>query len=170
MKKRIAYAGLLVCGIVLLGGKSRSQPAMPGPPGPDARIRDRIETFRTWRLVEALDLSEEQSTSFFPLLKASDKREDALKAERASLARELGRLAADEKSSEKDLSDAMARYRDKDKELLDNHSRFYEEAAGVLTVRQRAQLLVFDEQFQECLRGMLQDIRHRRRGPLMPSE
>lgn len=170
MRTRIAYAGMLLCGVVLLSAAVRSQPAMPGPPGPDTRIRDRIEMFRTWRLVEALNLSEEQSTSFFPLLKAFDRRKDTLKAERAGLARELGRLAADEKTSERDLLDAMARYRSKDKELLENHNRFYEEAAGVLTVRQQAQLLVFDEQFQESLRGIIQDIRHERRGPHMPAE
>ena len=117
-----------------------------------------------------LNLTEEQSTRFFPLLKAFDKREAALKGEKRSLARELGRRAEDEGSGEEDLREAIARYRDKEKELFDSRNRFCEDAAAVLTTRQQARLLAFDEEFQERLRGIIQDIRHRRGGPHMPME
>lgn len=169
MKKEIVYVGILLLGIVLLSSKGRSQPDQVYPAKRDAKL-ERVRMLRTWKLIDALDLTEEQSTSFFPLLKAFDKRQDALKEQKKRLVRELDRIAESETSTEEALRKAIEDYRKVEAELFTNHKQFYDDAGHILTLKQQAKLLVFEEHFQEHLRGIIQDIRHQRRDQRMPEK
>ena len=169
MKKEIVYVGILLLGIALLSSKGRSQPDQVYPAKRDAKL-ERVRMLRTWKLIDALDLTEEQSTSFFPLLKAFDKRQDALKEQKKRLVRELDRIAESETSTEEALHKAIKDYRKVEAELFANHKQFYDDAGHILTLKQQAKLLVFEEHFKERLRGIIQDIRHQRRDQRMPKK
>ena len=170
-----AVAGAALLMVLPLGSTPWGQPEEPPvpPPRQEVRVRERIKMLRTWRLIEALDLTEEQSEEFFPLLKGFDRRQEELKERKADLALKLGRIAASESSTEKELGEAIEAYRETDAKLREECDRFYDEVADVLTLRQQARLLVFEERFRERLIGILRDIRHGRGGmhePHMPGD
>ena len=175
MKILSALAGAALLMVFPLGSAPWGQPEelpLP-PPDQEPRVKERIKMLRTWRLIETLDLTEEQSEEFFPLLKAFDRRQEELKERKADLALKLGRIASSESSTEKELREAIQAYRKTDAKLREDCGRFYDEVADVLTLRQQARLLVFEERFRERLIGILRDIRHGRggmHGPRTPGD
>jgi hypothetical protein len=134
------------------------------PFSPGERAQERIEHFKKVRLIETLDLSEEQSARFFARLKDHDKaKKDALKEKMDVLDRieRLVRNRAEGQEFDKPFSEVAAL----NQRLADLDQRFFNSLSDILSVEQRGKYLLFERRFELELREAMRDIQRRRLGP-----
>jgi hypothetical protein len=117
---------------------------------------------RMWRLIDVLDLKEGQSERFFLTLKRYDAEEDRLNIERERLSTALRGMFARPETPEKALLDTMQAVRQQDDLLRGARVRFHTEASSVLSVRQQAKLMLFEQRFDLALREAIMDVLGRR--------
>ncbi len=171
MTKRLNKGSILVwLSLILALGLSTSVRGQPPPP-PDSesrfeereRIRENIETLRMWKLLEALDLTSEQSMQFLPLLKEFQDAKRKFRDSRRELFRELESALQAEKTDEKKLGENLMMLEDARKIFQGDMDRFYVESKEILTVKQQAKLLLFEERFEKRLKESIEHMRGRGR-------
>jgi hypothetical protein len=149
-------ASLLLLGILPLWAQP---PDMP--PG-DRRPSERIEHFRKVRLIEMLDLKEEQSVRFFARLNEHESTKRAIMKEKMDLLDKLERLVrnhAEEKDYEKLFPDIAAI---NDRVVLED-KKFFLGLSDILSAEQRSKFLLFERQFDRELRDAMRDMWDKRR-------
>lgn len=132
------------------------------PPPRKEKMRERIRMLRTWRLIDDLNLTEEQSAKFFPIMNKFDDRREELELRKRQIIDELIDVLKSEKPSEKKLQQKLADLRKTEQELWESRQSFVDKAAKVLSVKQQAKLLLFEEKFQRQLGAIIRDIKDRR--------
>jgi hypothetical protein len=136
-----------------------AQPEGP-PPG---RPFERIERLRKVRLIEALDLSEDQSVRFFARLNERDETRRAIFKEKGEALDKVERLVrnhADAKEFEALFSDVAAI----DTRMADESRRFFDGLKDILSAEQRGKLLLFEKHFERELREAMKEAQRRRHG------
>ena len=124
------------------------------------RIRENIETLRMWRLLEALELTSEQSTKFLPALKEFQDAKKSFNDKRGKLMNELEAALESEKNNEEKIKDALIGLETARKEFQNELERFYERKKEILSLKQQAKFFLFEERFEKRLRETI----HRMRG------
>lgn len=152
---------LLLSGLILISLVSGAI-AQPGQEFSPERREMRIRMLRTWRLIEELDLTEEQSTKFFPIMNRFDDKEREINQKRRRIMVELREVLSRDNASEKEIKEKIAALRNGEQERHSNRDKFYEDVAKVLSVSQQARLLLFEERFQREVREIIRDFRERR--------
>jgi Spy/CpxP family protein refolding chaperone len=136
--------------------------AQPGPPM-DGPGRERIERFRRMRLIEILDLKEEQSVRFIARYNEFENNRRDLNKQRDEILDKIERLVrnnAEEKEIEKVFPEVEAIGRKIGEERL----KFFNSLADLLSVQQRAKLLLFERRFETELRDAVRQRMKERRG------
>ena len=130
-----------------------------GPPA-----MERIEQLKKVRMIEALDLTEDQSIRFFARLNAHNKEKEELHQRKMTALDKLDRMVRNEMEA--------AEYRKTFPEVLEIDSemtalevRFFDGLSDILSEEQRAKLLLFERQFHRELQDALQTIQRRRHWP-----
>jgi len=145
---------------VLLGIAVAQACAQPGRP-PEGQPFEKVDQLRKVRMIDELDLKEEQSVRFFARLNDFDKkRRELMKAKHEAL-NTLERLMkenADEKELEKSFPTIIAF----DQQLASERAKFFAGLSDILSVTQRARLLVFERSFERELRDAVRETRNRR--------
>lgn len=139
---------------------SQAQPPPPG--GPQF---ERIERFKKMRMVEMLDLKEEQSIRFFARHNEFENVRRELNRQRDETLDKIERLIrnnADAKEYDKLFAEVEATNRKVGEEKL----RFFNGLNDVLSIEQRAKLLLFERRFETELREAMREAQQRRRGRL----
>lgn len=152
--------GLIV--LVLCGGSvAAAQPAMPPP---DQRPMERIERLRKVRLIEMLDLKEDQSIRFFARMNDHNKARQELKRQKGEVLDRIERLVrnhADDSEFDKEYPEVRAI----DAKLAEENWNFFDGLKDILTPEQRGKYLLFERHFEVELReAMRQAVRMRHRG------
>jgi Spy/CpxP family protein refolding chaperone len=137
--------------------------AHPQPPLPRERVREQIETIRMWKLTAALNLSQEQSMRFFPLFNQWESKQRQLGQERDRLLEELKAVLKREKPKEKEIRDLLIKLEENQTEREKGQKDFWVQASEILTIRQRAEYLIFQRDFERRIREIVKDIRDHRR-------
>lgn len=157
----VRYLGFAVA--LLLGLAAAAAQPLGGPPG---RASERIEQWRKIRLVEMLDMKEEVSVRFFARRNDHEKAKRELFKERDAALDRLERLirvgapAAEFEKAFAELADVDARVAVGEKEFLNGLS-------DILTIDQRAKMVLFDRRFEGELReAMKEQFRRRRAAPV----
>lgn len=128
-----------------------------GPMGPEGR--ERLMMFRMWRLTEQLNLTEDQAARFFPLSRRYLEEDRKLNL-KTSLSADSLRVAIDRDNvPESELMARMEGFRAVTEERAKLKASYLKDASGILSVRQQAGLLLFEERFQAELRDMGQVMR-----------
>jgi hypothetical protein len=134
-----------------------------GPPG---RGVERIEQWKKIRLIEMLDLKEEVSVRFFARMNEHEKQKREMMMEREEVMERLERLirvgapAAEYEKAFSDIGGIDARASSADREFFDGLS-------DILTIEQRAKLVLFERRFEGELReAMKEQFRRRRAAPV----
>ena len=153
---RRTIAALIAVGVLLIGATSLFATDPEREAYPD-KVQDRVETLTMWKLIEALDLDQPTANKLLEI------RHKFL-AQRKSLQKGLSQ---DFKAIRKQLSDPskttyetelgrlLADVREKRQELQRLREQQYEDVSKVLTVRQRAQLVLFFKDFRQELRSLI---------------
>ena len=124
--------------------------------------REQIEMLRIWKMTEELELSEKQADKFFPRLRLDDKKIEELEMERQSLFRELHKDAMKGGMDEKVLDEKIERISDIESKILRDRVKFIKNMDDLLSIDQRAKLMVFRHRFRDRMENMMREARKRR--------
>ena len=139
-----------------------AQPGRPGDRPGDVRPYERIEQLKKVRLIEILDLREEQSVRFFARKNEHDAvRRDLFKERGDALDRveRLIRNKAEDKEFEKAFEDVIV----VDDKFVAEQKRFFAGLSDLLTPLQRGKMLIFERRFEKELREAMREAQRRRR-------
>lgn len=122
------------------------------------QVRERIEQMRMWKLLEVLDLSDEQAEGFLPILNAFQKQQKELEHKKREslkvLEDELNKKSVDLKKVQTFLEDL-----EKNRVLFEkNRVSFLSKAKEVLSLEQQAKLVLFEERFAERMKQMIRKV------------
>jgi Spy/CpxP family protein refolding chaperone len=129
--------------------------------GPEKRPFERIERFKEVRLIETLDLKEEQAVRFFTRMKDFEKRRHELqkaKGEALDKIEQAIKDGADDKTLEKLFPDVPAA----DMRIGEERAKFFNSLSDILTLQQRGKLLLFERNFERDLRDAIRETQQRR--------
>ncbi|UCC79625.1 MAG: periplasmic heavy metal sensor [Candidatus Zixiibacteriota bacterium] len=158
--KILKYSAAII--FTVLVSVSYGQPG-PGPWHEDGprreRMRKRIETVKIWQLTEAIGLTTEQSEKFFPIYNEHQKAHEKLMKDRNDVIEKLSGLAEKENPSEKEIRKAIDELTALDNRFASLRDEFIKDVSGVLSIKQIAKLLVFEEHFRRRLQENIRDIR-----------
>jgi Spy/CpxP family protein refolding chaperone len=154
MRKTIA--ALIAVGMLLVGASSLFA-TDPEQKRDRDKVQDRIETLTMWKLIEALDLDQPTADKLLEIrhrFQAQRKSlQKGLSQDFQAIRKQLSHSSTT--ADEKELSRLLADVREKRKELQGLREQQYEDVSKVLTVRQRAQLVLFFKDFRQELRSLL---------------
>ncbi len=151
---------LTVASLLLFPVMAMAQPPGPGS-GQNRHSFERIQQLMKIRMVETLDLNEEQSVRFIARFNEHEKnRRELMKLKNDALDRidKLISESADEREIEKAFPDVLAI----DVRMMEERAKFHEGLSDILTIRQRARLLLFDRKFERELRDAVRETQRRR--------
>ncbi len=143
-------------------GLLRAQPS-GGPPQMGGRSMERVERFKKMRLVEMLDLKEDQSVRFFARFNDFENARKELNRQKDETLDKIERLLrnkADQKEYEKLFDEVEVVNRKIGEEKL----KFFNSLSDLLTIEQRAKLILFERRFEHELREAVKESQDRRRG------
>lgn len=125
---------------------------------------ERIEQLKKVRMIEALDLTEDQSIRFFARLNEQNKVKEDLHQRKMAALDKLERLVRNEVDDD-EYRKIFPEVTEIDKEIQAHDERFFAGLTNILSEDQRARYLLFERQFQRELQDALQTIQRRRHGP-----
>ncbi len=148
---------LILLPIVLSLSTMSAQPfEREGPPF------ERIERFKKVRLIEMLDIKEEQSVRFLARLNEHDNIKRELVKAKMDLLDKIERLVrnnADGKEFEKLFPDVTAA----NKKIFEQDQKFFDGLSDILTTEQKGKYLLFERHFEQELRDAMREVQKRRR-------
>ena len=178
MKKNSMLAAVL---LLLISASAWAQPGpqdgmMSPPPGmmngggpgayeepcpPWDKERKMLEAVRISRMTETLELSDQQIAQFFPKLKEMEANlREAGRQQQKYIGQLDSLLIAGAKDQE--LKVKMTQIENAEAVRWQQMKSFKIKIDGILTIKQKAQMLVFNQKFDEEIRDMVRDIRQKK--------
>jgi Spy/CpxP family protein refolding chaperone len=138
-------------------------PARPFPEeGKRERLRDEIETMKMWKMLEVLNLTDEQSDKFLPAWRELQKAQKDFREKREDLLKSLEGVLGAEKPDEGKIRDIMGQLEKERSRLDEVQQRFRQKAQEVLTIEQQAKLLLFEDRFEKRMMEIIRQYRERK--------
>jgi hypothetical protein len=134
----------------------------PDEPGGPGRPFERIQQLRKVRLVEMLELKEDQSVRFIARYNAFEEQRKKAMAERGEAMDRLERLVRN-KADSTEYARAFGEIMKIDDAMVDQRKQFFLGLNDLLTIDQRAKMMLFERRFQKELREAMREAAHRRR-------
>jgi hypothetical protein len=158
MIKIVQYA--FIC-CALLSGVALAQ--VPPPPD-NGKPMERLEQLKKVRMVEMLDLTEDQSVRFFARQNEHEKVRKDLRKERNDVLDKLERLTRN-RAEAAAYEKVFAEFRDVQGRMMEEERTFFDGLKDILSIEQRAKMLLFERRFEVELREAMRDVRqHRMQG------
>lgn len=144
------------------GPVPESLAGFPGPP--PGKMAANIENLRLLKLLETVDLSEAQSEQFLPVFYGFRKDIKEMLEERKRLVDQIAEQIRSDVSDD-ELNRSIGQLLDLKNRIERRRDRFLDECRSILTVKQVARLVIFQEQFERDLLESLREFRrHGSRG------
>ncbi len=121
--------------------------------------RERIKTIKKWKLVEALNLSEEQTTKVFPRLNDLENQRDAFQDQRRDKMQSLEVLLKDRKTTDDKLLAKIKEIEEFEAQQLQKELQLRDKVKEALTVEQQAKWVLFEAKFEDHLRKLVRDFK-----------
>ena len=167
---RIVRGIIMTVFLAATAASAIAQQQAPGPrkdrPSEEQReaVRKKMDTVRIVRLTETLKLDEHTAAAFIPIITVMEqKRRDLMKANQ-EIMREMRLLLNASPPDEGKLKAAISRIERNRKEIANQRDREFDAARNKLTVAQMARYIIFNQEFQQEMRGMLDEARGGRTG------
>lgn len=125
------------------------------------KVRKRIETLRMWRLTEALNLDEKTSTQVFPLVGKYDKKRTEIEQSLRSSMKELRKSLKENR--EGNLKSILDKIEENHKALQRIKEEEWAELKKIFTIEQQARFILFQQEFDREIRGIISEAREKRR-------
>lgn len=158
-------AALLAC---LMLAFAQAQPPYSDDPGKHSgereRIRENIETLRMWKLLDALDLTSEQSTEFLPILKEFQDAKRRFGDARREFLKQMESALDSQEVNQGKLEESITGLDNARKRFHQEMEQFLSKSREILTLKQQARLLLFEEKFERRLKESIQEMRRKGTG------
>ncbi len=145
---------------------SNARPRMlhrDGPKGPGGgEMRKYIEQLRMLKMLEFLDLSEDQEMTFLTRFKSLRADEDRLEAERKAQVEKLSELVTSEDPNDEAIRAAVDSVRIKMKQRIALFEAFVDDVGELLTPAQLGKLVIFQDRFEYELLERVRSFQDRR--------
>ena len=138
---------LLVCSNLL----AQDQPPMRGP------AAERIEQFKKVRLMESLKMDEETSIRFFARYNKYTEALREVKKDHNALIDKLQKLA-NSNANNADIEQAIKDIGMIEEKIAETRSKFLVELKEVISIKQIAEYVIFERNFNRNLREIMRDI------------
>jgi hypothetical protein len=132
-----------------------------GGPGHGRPPMERVEQLRKMRMIEDLEMKEEQSVRFISRMNEHEKRRKDLQQQKGEALDRLDQLLQ-KKADPRDLEKAFAEIAGYNMRIAEEHQKFFDGMGDILSVEQRAKMLLFDRRFERELRDAIREVRQRR--------
>lgn len=123
---------------------------------------DRVERFKQMRLIEELQLGEEEAVRFMAKRKEHEDRMKTLADERSGILDDLEKSigvnsseAPESKPDEAAIEKDLARVFEQDRKLLEERKRYQDEMRKMLPTEKFARMLIFERDFQTQVRNAM---------------
>lgn len=167
---RIAGSIIVAALLAATAAGAVAQQQAPGPrrdrPSEEQReaVRKKMDAVRIARLTETLKLDEKTAAVFIPVITALEqKRRDLMKANR-EIMQEMGLLLLASPPDEGKLKAAINKVEKNRQEIAAQRNKEFEAAKNHLTVTQAARYIIFNQEFQQEMRRMMDESRGGRTG------
>ncbi len=127
----------------------------------DSRGFERIEQFKKVRLIEMLNLKEEQSVRFFARLNEHDSNKRDIMKEKMDALDKIERLVRNH-ADDKEFDQVFAQVDAAETKISDERRRFFNGLSDLLSAEQRGKLLLFERHFERELREAMKEVQKRR--------
>ena len=112
---------------------------------------------KKWKLIEFLDISEDQSDKFFTRINAFEKEMKSIRKKEKELRELIHELIKEDKLNEKKVSRLMDEYFQFENDRLDLRRKHHEDIDDILSPKQTVKYMVFDQHFKKRIKEHLQD-------------
>lgn len=140
-----------LCALILALGFAALIPSVATGQPPVTQDDPKIRNYIAWRLVDYLQLSEEQSSRLFPLWRDYSKSREDINRNRRDLFRTIAEATDDSTRSDSDMMDLLKKYRAMENREIENREAFFKNSRKILNDRQYVRLYTFDERLLEDL-------------------
>ena len=123
---------------------------------------ERIEQFKKIRLMETLKLDDETSIRFFTRYNKYVETLHAVQKDHNKLVDQLQELC-NSNAKNSDIEQAIKDVEMSEEKIAETRSKFLEELKDVISVKQVAQYVIFERNFNKNLREIMRDIAKERR-------
>ena len=113
--------------------------------------REKMRVMMIWKLIEYLDLNEDQSAHLLPILKETNEARDKLIKERSRLFRKISEDIDDTSVSIKDLKKDVEKLEKLNEEMVKKRKEFLEKSEKFLDERQYIKLKIFEDKLKADL-------------------
>ncbi|MCF7801357.1 MAG: periplasmic heavy metal sensor [Candidatus Marinimicrobia bacterium] len=162
--KRIVFITLTALAVTLLNAQ---HPDMAPTPG-EALPRN-VEAVRIYKLTQALNLTDDQITTFIPALQRHEEQVRDAQRELHKIMNEGRTLLNNDKVNQKDVDKFISRVNQQQARVQQLNQDFLNSLSQHLTPRQQLQFLGFEERFRRQLREFIQQRRDLPDRPDRPS-
>lgn len=137
-----------------------------GGPGWGDRMgkRKHLEQLRMLKLLEFLDLSDDQEVAFLTRFKAMRDKEQEIEQQRRTKAQELADAIENDKMSDAEIDKLVEQLKTIMRSKIDMLENFMTDLKPILTSRQRAKMLIFEDRFEVELLKRVNEFQRRRMG------
>lgn len=157
----------VLIGSIVLGGllvntvsAQMRRPRRAAPPP-----REKLELLRELKLLEVLDLTEEQSANFLPAFKGFQKKRGILAEKHDLLIRDLELALSEGDTDEQTLKQKLDKIEQNRRDQLQLRVEFYQKSQRILSTEQLARMLIFEQRFERELLQILERMRQDRPQP-----
>jgi Spy/CpxP family protein refolding chaperone len=167
---RIAGSIIVAAFLAATAAGAVAQQQAPGPrrdrPSEEQReaVRKKMDAVRIARLTETLKLDEKTAAVFIPVITALEQKRRDLMKENREIMQEMRLLLHASPPDEGKLKAAINRLEKNRQEIAAQRNKEFEAAKNHLTVAQTARYIIFNQDFQQEMRGMLDGARGGRTG------
>ena len=143
--------------------KVTSEPQMQMNKDESSR-REKMRAMIIWKLIEYLDLNEDQSAQILPILKETSEARDKLVKERREIIRKISEDIDNKGISIKDLKKDAEKLEKLKEEMLKIRKEFIEKSEKYLDERQKIKLKIFEDRLKADLFRRYRDRRKEHSG------
>ena len=163
--KRIVYSIILAGFLAATASSAIAQQQAPGPrkdrPSEEQReaVRRKMDAVRIARLTETLKLDEKTAAAFIPVITALEQKRRELMKENRHIMQEMRLLLQASPPDEGKLKTAISRIGKNRQAIAAQRDKELDAARSHLTIVQTAHYIIFNQEFQQEMRGMLDEAR-----------
>lgn len=122
---------------------------------PDGTRADKLETLKIWKLIDFLQLSDQQADKFLPRFRNFEKDIRGLQRDKNKQILELGKKikAGRTKGVDKDVNSVL----EYDIKIAQRKKDFFKSVKGIISEEQMAKMIIFEAQFRREIRRMIEN-------------
>ncbi len=133
------------------------------PPRGDMSPKN-MDAIRIWKLTEILELTEEQTVTFLPLVQIHERKLREAQKEMIGLAKKGHKVLDKKEITQKDVDKLIKKYTESQEKIHGIKRDFIESLPKYLSPKQQLLYISFETRFRQDLRQYMKD-RRGRRGP-----